>query len=46
MLLHGLLGGVSFRDLDVGRGGRHAGRECEERKAARVLSQEETIVMS
>ena len=46
MLFHGLLGGVSFGKLDVGRRGRHCGRGCEEEEATRVLSQEETILIT
>ena len=46
MLFHGPLGGISFGELDVGRGGRHSGRRCEEGEAPRVLSQGETIFIS
>lgn len=46
VLFHGPLGGASFGELNVGRGGRHSGEGCEEGEAARVLSQEETIFIS
>ena len=46
MLFHGLLGGVSFGELDVRRGGRHSGRGCVEGEATRVLSQEKIIFRS